>query len=108
MFFKNKDPISSDLKSKCVYSYTCGRCKSVYIGETLRHFSRRRHEHLEGYPTPTEISAHPHKPEIENFKLLATTRHHKLLESIMIKENLDQGNSLLNLKDASIPLLLKL
>ena len=104
MFFRNKDVISPDLKSKCVYAYTCGQCKVVYLGETSRHLITRINEHIDGYPNPTEVSLHPHKATRDNFKIVGSSEHHKILESIMIREHTD----LLNLRDASVPLLLKL
>jgi len=65
--FSFKDRIPSYLQSGVVYRYTCGRCKSAYIGETTRHTKRRFHEHmgrsaLTGKPlarqVPSAISDH--------------------------------------------------
>lgn len=104
--FKNKDPIPQTLKSEIVYSYKCGHCESVYVGETARHFATRINEHLNAYPTPSEISLHNHEKDPRNFKVISSTPHHKILESIIIAEN--DPSKLLNKKETSIPLLLNL
>ena len=44
--FSFKDQIPSYLHSGVVYRYTCSRCKSTYIGETIRHTKRRYYEHM--------------------------------------------------------------
>ena len=109
MFFKNEDTISPDLKSECVYAYNCGHCKSAYIGETSRHLMTRIKEHIKGYPVPTEVTLHPHEPSYENFKIISSSKHHRLLEAIIIiKENEKGPKKLLNRKEASIPLILNL
>ena len=104
--FQNKDAIPPTLKSEIVYSYECGHCNSVYVGETSRHLITRIQEHLHAYPVPSEISLHNHDKSPRNFKVISSTPHHKILESIVIAEN-DPSN-LLNKKEASIPLILNL
>ena len=54
--FKNKDVIPQTLKSEVVYSYNCGHCENVYVGETSRHLATRINEHLNAQPVPSEIS----------------------------------------------------
>ena len=41
-----KDPIPKDLRSCVVYKFTCSRCNSCYIGQTVRHLKTRVREHL--------------------------------------------------------------
>ena len=103
-YFFNKDKVSSELKSRCVYSYTCGQCEKVYLGETSRHLASRMAEHLKGQPVPSEISLHIHPTNLKNFSVVAVTKNHKLLESILIKQSRD----LLNEREGSYPLLLVL
>ena len=44
--FRYKDVIPRDLNSLIIYRFTCNTCKSIYIGETKRHFLVRAYEHL--------------------------------------------------------------
>ena len=44
--FSTKDPIPLALRSRVVYKFTCASCNTRYIGETIRHFSKRINEHL--------------------------------------------------------------
>ena len=39
-----KAPIPNDLKSLVVYKFTCGSCRSSYIGETCCHFKTQIEE----------------------------------------------------------------
>ena len=45
-YFSYKDPIPDDFKSFLVYTFTCARSSSSYIGETCRHFKTRIEEHI--------------------------------------------------------------
>lgn len=104
MFFHNKDRIPRDLKSNCVYKYTCGDCNKVYIGETSRHLITRAKEHIKGYPVPTEITTHCHDTHENNFSVIAVTKWHRILETICLKET----KNLINEREGSIPLILHL
>ena len=44
--FRFKDGLPFDLVSGVVSKYTCGRCNSLYYGETLRHLKVRSGEHF--------------------------------------------------------------
>ena len=44
--FTFKDKIPNYIRSHLLYSYSCGRCKSAYIGKSKRHFFVRVNEHL--------------------------------------------------------------
>ena len=44
--FRFKDGLPSDLVSRVVYKYTCGRCNSTYYGGTDRHLKVRSGEHI--------------------------------------------------------------
>jgi len=43
--FPIKDQVPKLLKSKVVYKINCLDCESTYIGKTIRHVSKRLHEH---------------------------------------------------------------
>ena len=83
-FFANKDPVSKDLLSNIVYSFTCERgCGHTYIGETVRHFSVRRKEHITGDKGQTEISSHEHRASDDNFKIVLQTVHTTIGEALV-------------------------
>ena len=104
-FFSNKDKVSQNLKSHCVYRFKCGHCEKVYYGETSRHLETRMDEHLKGQPSPSEVSLHVHEARKSDFSVIATTRNHKVLESILIKSS---SESVLNARETSVPLILNL
>ena len=63
-FFSNKDKVSKELQSNIIYSYDCDLCPGhKFIGETIRHFSTRKREHMTDKKRPTEISSHVHLPK---------------------------------------------
>ena len=41
-----KDSIPRSLRSNVICKFICAGCNSVYVGETIRHFATRVHEHL--------------------------------------------------------------
>ena len=47
MFFV-KDRIPGGLRSRVVYKFVCERCRTCYVGETVRHFCKRVKQHLSG------------------------------------------------------------
>ena len=102
---QNVDTISSELKSKIVYVYSCDRCNMRYVGVTIRHLAIRINEHVTGKPLPTEISMHVHRPLKENFSVIGRSRFPKILETILIRDNFD---ALSNERSGSHPLRLNL
>ena len=83
--FPNKDRVSLGLASNVIYKFQCEQCTSCYIGETRRHLSTRVAEHISGKPIPTEITKHNHHPlSLENFSIIARTKHTKIAESIAL------------------------
>ena len=66
-YFNFKDKIPKSLLSGVVYKYQCGRCNSVYIGKTKRHWEKRLEEHL-------SISALTGKP-MKTFKVWPPMEH---------------------------------
>ena len=106
--FRNKDPIPSGLSSNVVYEYKCDRCPARYIGETKRHLDTRIFEHLKGTPVPSEISLHFHELKKENFRIVTRTRNIRLAETILIDFCRRKNFALLNDKDSSVPLALRL
>ena len=117
--FKFKDSIPSYLTSGIVYKYTCSRCNSTYISESIRHAKRRFSEHLDisaltGKPlkgqNSTTVRDHilSCKPEAsyEDFEIMGrdTTNRHNLRvkESLFIHR--DSPN--INIQGSSIPLVL--
>jgi len=85
-FFPNKDKLKSDVRSQLVYQFTCGHCGGCYTGETKRHFSTRRGEHLDGRPKPSEVTDHVHPPTPKSFRIILQTTHTKIGEAIIYKE----------------------
>ena len=45
-FFKLKDNIPKEMRSRVVYKYSCEACKASYIGKTIRTLASRISEHL--------------------------------------------------------------
>ncbi len=106
--FKNKDSIPSGLSSNVVYEYKCDRCAVRYIGETKRHLNTRIHEHLKAIPVPSEISLHHHPLKKENFFIVSRSSNIRFAETILIDFYRKKDFPLLNEKDSSVPLTLKL
>ena len=44
-YFPLKDPIPKLIKSRVVYELNCSDCDATYIGKTIRHVTKRLHEH---------------------------------------------------------------
>ena len=83
-FFSNKDKVSPNLQSNIVYIYNCDQCPGhKYIGETGRHFSTRKQEHIKGDKGPTEISSHFHTVKEENFSVVVKSTHTTIAESLV-------------------------
>ena len=91
-FLPNKDKVSKDLQSNVVYQYVCDQCSGhTYTGETTRHFSTRRNEHMRGKPVATEISLHHHALKKENFTIILRTRHTFIAEALINQKVLPQN-----------------
>lgn len=101
--FNNKDRVSTSLASNIVYKFQCKQCSHCYIGETRRHLITRVMEHIQGRPSPTEVTKHIHDPSIEDFSVILRTPYTKIGETICIK---DQQTHLLNDRNSSMPLYL--
>ena len=103
--YNTQNKISVDLHSHLVYEYIYGRCPKRYIGESVRLFTTRKHEHTSGQPEKTEItlrsSIHPIKEE--NFKTKFRTRYTKTAEAMYIKSM--PSSNLLNDNRQQIPIL---
>ena len=106
--FKNKDPVPPGLASNLVYDYKCDRCPERYIGETRRHLETRMHEHLHGKPVPSEITFHNHPLKKENFKIVTLSSYPRLAETICLNFHKNRNSALMNERDSSVPLHLKL
>jgi len=74
--------LADSLRSKVVYQFTCVRCGGVYTGETIRHFSTRMTEHLQGRPCTTEVTSHEHRATEDQFSIALRTAHTKIGEAI--------------------------
>ena len=114
--FKNKIP--PYLASGMIYKFTCNKCKSVYIGESIRHTKRRFAEHmgisaLTGKPVRGQIrtAVKDHliqcraKAVYEDFEILGKDmieKKRRIKESLFIHR--DKPN--INIQGSSIPLLL--
>ena len=106
--FRNKDPIPPGLASNLVYEFKCDRCTGRYIGETRRHLDTRIREHIQGKPIPSEVALHLHPPKNENFRIITRTPYPRLAETIWIDHFSKRGCRLMNERNSSVPLYLKL
>ena len=117
--FAFKDKLPSYLSSGIVYRYTCCRCNSTYVGETIRHAKRRFSEHmgvsgLTGKPlkgqNPTAVLDHVKKCKclisLSDFAIIG--RDNISEENLRIKESLftHKENPKLSIHSKSIPLVL--
>ena len=83
-FFSNKDKIPTCVRSNIVYSYTCDQCLGhQYIGQSVRHFYTRKHEHINGSANPTEVTSHIHTVKEENFAIVVHTKYTSIGESLI-------------------------
>ena len=101
--FRFKDRLHFDLVSGVVYKYTCGRCSSIYYGETDRHLKARSGEPI-GISPLTFKKTKPSKesairdhllncnniPSFEEFTILANGNNKfvfEIKESLFIKRD---------------------
>ena len=94
-FFQNKDRVPKELLSSIVYVYQCNTCPSVYVGKTTRHFGKRMTEHLSGH-LKTEDNTHCHQKSESDFKCFLRDKNCDIGESLVIKQFLKEGKTLLN------------
>ena len=59
--FSLKSNVPKNLESGVVYHFKCAACNSSYVGETMRYFETRVHEHLYKSTQPTAIFQHLEK-----------------------------------------------
>ena len=99
--FRFKDRLPSDLVSRVVYKYICGRCNSTYYGEMDRHLKVRSGEHIGISPLifkktkpskESAISDHllncKNIPSLEEFTILTNGNNKfglEIKESLLIK-----------------------
>ena len=93
-YFSTKDPVPACFTSNVVYSFSCTRCKSCYVGRTHTHYDTRRKQHL-GTDVNSSILSHLNKSkeckevcDFESFKILDTAKTNfelALKESMHIK-----------------------
>ena len=116
--FSFKDKLPLYLVSGVVYKYTCGRCKSTYVGKTKRHTRKRFAEHAGHSPLTFKFVKGQNSTTIrdhmlicntvvgpENFSIIGRDRnnnHLKIKESIFIQRE----KPTLNIRGNSIPLAL--
>jgi hypothetical protein len=83
-FFPNKDKVPVNLRSSLVYQYKCRHCANgIYTGETSRHFSTRKREHLTGKPVPSEVSLHIHHPSDDGFQIVCHSSWPTITEALV-------------------------
>ena len=58
IFFSSKSRVPKYLKSFVVYYFVCANCNASYVGETMRYFVTKMHEHLNKSSSPTYIFSH--------------------------------------------------
>lgn len=86
-FFRIKDPIPNNIKSKVVYKWQCRGCDATYVGRTVRSTWMRWHQHLGksfrtgnylARPDYSAIRDHRestgHPLSLEDFSVLATAQ----------------------------------
>ena len=110
-WFKFKDSIPQQLRSKVVYKFRCTSCSATYIGQTTRHLKTRISEHRGlsprtgkalGNPNFSSIREHcldtGHDFSVNDFEVIATGRDKyelKILESLLIKHYRPKLNNML-------------
>ena len=114
-FFKFKDKVDPDLRSRVIYKFSCSACAADYVGSTKRHVRTRVAEHLgisaiKGIPVasstvpptgPTSsVRQHlfetGHKFTTENFEVIDSAKNHRkllILEALHIKRTNPSLNS---------------
>ena len=112
-FFKGKDRILDELKSKIIYKYTCETCQASYVGSSTKQAKFRFSQHLGISPrTMLPLSSppfssirnhcydHDHRIKMSNFSIVCTSKSSdiRILESLYIYKlkpnlNLDQSAS---------------
>ena len=108
----------SNLRSNAFYKFSCGRCNTIYYGETCRHLNIRVGEHSGVSPLTgkrskamitTAIKDHVlicgHVVFLEDFKILASSNsefHLKIKESLLISRDKPE----LNRNEKPLPLYL--
>ena len=117
--FAFKDKLPSYLNSGIVYQFTCGRCNSAYIGETIRHSKTRFCEHMGVSPLTGKAMANPRPSAItdhlKNCRYTIKLDDFKIIGRDLTSEsNLEVKESLfihrhkpnINIQGSSVPLLL--
>ena len=115
--FAFKDKIPVYLSSRIIYKFTCGRCNSTYIGESIRHTKRRFCEHMgisaltgKALKGQNQTSVKDHlnvckcNITFEDFEILGRDTTNEF--NLRIKESLfiSRDKPTLNIQGGSIPL----
>ena len=105
---KAKDKVPSNLRSKVVYKFSCGRCNATYYCETCRNLNVRVGNHSGISPltgkkskarTTTAVKDHmlfcDHMLSLDDFKILTSSNsefHLKINESLLISRDKPELN----------------
>ena len=57
-YFSSKDKMPSELRARVVYKFKCAGCNACYVGQTIRHYDTRVHEHLHKKSQPSSVYKH--------------------------------------------------
>ena len=116
-FFKLKDPLPLNMRSKIIYKYCCAlSCGSQYVGCTTRNFKTRMFEHRGisprtdrrlAKPSQSSIRAHCEQfdkcVDLDNFQIIGSANSFldlRILESLLIRKLRPNLNNM----DSSFPL----
>ncbi|CAF1345862.1 unnamed protein product [Adineta ricciae] len=74
-YFPLKDPIPKLIKSRVVYELNCLDCDATYIGKTVRHVSKRLHEHGAAIDLNLEFDIIPPNSNTDSLPLRRSDRN---------------------------------
>ncbi|CAF1345844.1 unnamed protein product [Adineta ricciae] len=74
-YFPLKDPIPKLIKSRVVYELNCSDCDATYVGKTIRHVTKRFHEHGATFNLNQDTNLIPTNSNIDSLPLRRSDRN---------------------------------